>query len=57
LSTTPSRPARRSIRSAAERASTFGLPAKAPGKGLSLAKLNAIVDYPARDMTITVEAG
>jgi glycolate oxidase FAD binding subunit len=35
----------------------FGLPAKAAGKGLSLAKLNAIVDYPARDMTVTVEAG
>lgn len=35
----------------------FGLPAKAPGQGLSLAKLNRIVDYPARDMTITVEAG
>jgi glycolate oxidase FAD binding subunit len=35
----------------------FGLPAKAPGKGLSLAKLNRVVDYPARDMTLTVEAG
>src|SRR5215210_7291781 len=35
----------------------FGLPAKAPGNGLSLAKLNRIVDYPARDMTVTVEAG
>jgi glycolate oxidase FAD binding subunit len=35
----------------------FGLPAKAPGRGLSLAGLNAIVDYPARDMTVTVEAG
>ena len=35
----------------------FGLPAKAPGKGLSLAKLNRVIDYPARDMTVTVEAG
>src|SRR5213080_4825887 len=35
----------------------FGLPAKEPGIGLSLAKLNRIVDYPARDMTVTVEAG
>jgi glycolate oxidase FAD binding subunit len=35
----------------------FGLPAKRNGIGLSLAKLNRIVDYPARDMTITVEAG
>ena len=35
----------------------FGLPAKAQGQGLSLAKLNRIVDYPARDMTVTVEAG
>jgi glycolate oxidase FAD binding subunit len=35
----------------------FGLPAKAEGAGLSLAKLSRIVDYPARDMTVTVEAG
>src|SRR5262245_29209504 len=35
----------------------FGLPAKEPGKGLSLEKLNRVVDYPARDMTVTVEAG
>jgi glycolate oxidase FAD binding subunit len=35
----------------------FGIPAKAPGKALSLASLNRIVDYPARDMTVTVEAG
>lgn len=35
----------------------FGLPAKAPGNGLSLAGLNRIVDYPARDMTVTLEAG
>ncbi|HEX5105579.1 MAG TPA: FAD-binding oxidoreductase [Pirellulaceae bacterium] len=35
----------------------FGLPAKAAGEGLSLAGLNRIVDYPVRDMTVTVEAG
>ncbi|MEQ8789415.1 MAG: FAD-binding oxidoreductase [Pirellulaceae bacterium] len=35
----------------------YGLPAKASGVGLSLGKLNRVVDYPARDMTITVEAG
>jgi glycolate oxidase FAD binding subunit len=35
----------------------FGLPVKTPGIGLSLAKLNRVIDYPARDMTITVEAG
>jgi len=35
----------------------FGLPPKAQGRGLSLAKLDRIVDYPARDMTVTVEAG
>lgn len=35
----------------------FGLPAKAEGAGLSLAKLNRVVDYPARDMTVTLEAG
>ncbi len=35
----------------------FGLPAKAEGRGLSLAKLNRVVDYPARDMTVTIEAG
>ncbi len=35
----------------------FGLPAKTPGSGLSLAGLNRIVDYPARDMTVTVESG
>src|SRR5438034_10321188 len=35
----------------------FGLPAKSSGRGLSLEKLNRIVDYPARDMTVTVEAG
>lgn len=35
----------------------FGLAAKQPGLGLDLKSLNRIVDYPARDMTITVEAG
>lgn len=35
----------------------FGLPPKRDGIGLSLSKLNQVVDYPARDMTITVEAG
>jgi glycolate dehydrogenase FAD-binding subunit len=35
----------------------FGLPAKADGRGLSLGKLNRVIDYPARDMTVTVEAG
>ena len=35
----------------------FGLPAKQPGVGLSTAGINRVVDYPARDMTITVEAG
>lgn len=35
----------------------YGLPALRPGIGISLAKLNRVVDYPARDMTITVGAG
>ena len=35
----------------------FGLPAADTGIGLSLLGLNRVVDYPARDMTITVEAG
>lgn len=35
----------------------FGHPARQPGIGLRLTALNRIVDYPARDMTITVEAG
>jgi glycolate oxidase FAD binding subunit len=35
----------------------YGLPARREGIGLSLAKLNRILDYPARDMTVTVEAG
>ncbi len=35
----------------------FGLPAKQPGWGVSLLGLNRVIDYPARDLTITVEAG
>jgi glycolate oxidase FAD binding subunit len=35
----------------------YGLTPKMPGVGLSLAALNRVIDYPARDMTITVEAG
>jgi glycolate oxidase FAD binding subunit len=35
----------------------YGLAAKGPGSALSLAGLNRVIDYPARDMTITVEAG
>jgi glycolate oxidase FAD binding subunit len=35
----------------------FGLPAKENGVGLSLEKLNRVIDYPARDLTVTVEAG
>ncbi len=35
----------------------YGLPAKEPGEGLSLAGLSRVIDYPARDMTVTVEAG
>ncbi|HWB08411.1 MAG TPA: FAD-binding oxidoreductase [Pirellulales bacterium] len=35
----------------------FGPPAKEKGLGLRLAALNRVVDYPSRDMTITVEAG
>jgi glycolate oxidase FAD binding subunit len=34
-----------------------GRPPKRPGVALSLSKLNRLVDYPARDLTITVEAG
>lgn len=35
----------------------FGLQSNLPAEKLSLAGLNRVVDYPARDMTITVEAG
>jgi glycolate oxidase FAD binding subunit len=36
---------------------TRGLPPSRPGVGIDLSALNQVVDYPARDMTITVEAG
>lgn len=36
---------------------SYGMPAKRLGIGLELAGLNGVIDYPARDMTITVEAG
>ncbi len=35
----------------------YGLPPTAPGIGLALTGLHRVVDYPARDMTVTVEAG
>ena len=35
----------------------YGLPPTRPGIGLSLARLSRMVDYPADDLTITVEAG
>lgn len=35
----------------------FGLATKQAGQGLVTTNLNRVVDYPARDMTITVEAG
>jgi len=35
----------------------YGLPAKKQGVGVSLGKLSRVIDFPARDMTITVEAG
>lgn len=35
----------------------YGLPAKTSGLGLELAVLNRIIDFPARDLTVTVEAG
>jgi glycolate oxidase FAD binding subunit len=35
----------------------FGLPPKQPGWGISTAGINRLIDYPSRDMTITVEAG
>ncbi len=35
----------------------YGVLPKRPGIGLSLAGLNRVIDYPARDLTITVEAG
>ena len=35
----------------------YGVKPTRPGIGLSLAKLNRVIDYPAADLTITVEAG
>ncbi len=35
----------------------FGLPAKQAGLGLQLKGIDQVIDYPARDMTITVGAG
>jgi glycolate oxidase FAD binding subunit len=35
----------------------FGLPPRDTGIGLSMRGLRRVIDYPARDMTITVEAG
>ncbi len=35
----------------------WGLPGEEPGLALSLRGINGVVDYPARDMTITVRAG
>jgi glycolate oxidase FAD binding subunit len=35
----------------------LGLPPARPGLGVDLRGLNTVIDYPARDMTITVQAG
>lgn len=35
----------------------YGMPPARPGIALAIAKLNQVIDYPARDMTITVQAG
>lgn len=35
----------------------YGLPAKQPGLGMELTGLQRVVDFPARDLTVTVEAG
>jgi len=35
----------------------YGARPTTPGLGLSLSRLGALIDYPARDLTITVEAG
>src|SRR5438105_4542012 len=42
---------------AGQTALAYGTVPKAPGLGLSTEKLMGIIDYPARDMTITCEAG
>jgi len=35
----------------------FGLPPTKPGVAVDLTRLNQVIDYPARDMTVTVQAG
>lgn len=35
----------------------YGCPAKQPGKALQLTDLSKVIEYPAEDMTITVQAG
>jgi glycolate oxidase FAD binding subunit len=35
----------------------YGLPPQRPGIGIDLRALDQVIDYPARDMTITVQAG
>ena len=35
----------------------FGLPPTRPGIGVDLRGLDQVIDYPSRDMTITVQAG
>ncbi len=35
----------------------YGLPPAKPGVAVDLTKLDQVIDYPARDMTITVQAG
>src|SRR5690242_5051830 len=34
-----------------------GLPPSRPGVAVALARLDQVLDYPARDMTVTVQAG
>src|SRR5262249_44306269 len=36
---------------------SLGLPPTRPGYGIDLQALSAVIDYPVRDMTITVQAG
>jgi glycolate oxidase FAD binding subunit len=35
----------------------YGLPPAQPGRAVSLCHLDKVIDYPARDMTVTVQAG
>ncbi|MBN2578172.1 MAG: FAD-binding oxidoreductase [Pirellulales bacterium] len=35
----------------------YGMPPSRPGVGVSLEKMNRLVDYPVADLTVTVEAG